>query len=49
MQQEGKFSMVDVYLDLAKTEIIKGFDHTGSKFIDVGKPEAVPIAESMFS
>jgi NDP-sugar pyrophosphorylase family protein len=48
MKQEGKFSMVDVYLDLAKTEIIKGFDHTGSKFIDVGKPEAVALAEAMF-
>lgn len=48
MKQEGKFSMVDVYLELAKTEIIKGFDHTGSKFIDVGKPEAVAIAESLF-
>ena len=48
IRQEGKFSMVDVYLDLAKTEIIKGFDHTGSKFIDVGKPEAVAVAEGMF-
>jgi NDP-sugar pyrophosphorylase family protein len=49
IQQEGKFSMVDVYLELAKTEIIKGFDHTGSKFLDVGKPEAVAIAESLFT
>ncbi len=48
MKQEGKFSMVDVYLDLAKSEIIKGFDHTGSKFIDVGKPEAVSVAEALF-
>lgn len=49
MQQRGKFSMVDVYLELAKSEIIKGFDHTGSKFIDVGKPESVAVAESLFS
>ena len=48
IKQEGKFSMVDVYLELAKTEIIKGFNHTGSKFIDVGKPESVSVAESMF-
>ena len=48
IHNEGKFSMVDVYLELAKSEIIKGFDHTGSKFIDVGKPEAVAAAESMF-
>ena len=48
MNQEGKFSMVEVYLELSRTEIIKGFDHTGSNLIDVGKPEAVAIAESMF-
>ena len=46
--REGKFSMVDVYLDLAATENILAFDHTGSKFIDVGKPEAVAQAASMF-
>jgi NDP-sugar pyrophosphorylase family protein len=49
INQQGKFSMVDVYLDLAKSEIIKGFDHTGSKFIDVGKPDAVVAAEALFS
>ena len=46
--QEGKFSMVDVYLDLARQHTIKGFDHSYSKFIDVGKPESVPIAEELF-
>jgi NDP-sugar pyrophosphorylase family protein len=46
--QEGKFSMVDVYLQLAKQHTIKGYDHSYSKFIDVGKPEAVATAESMF-
>ncbi|WP_126972532.1 nucleotidyltransferase family protein [Gynurincola endophyticus] len=49
IHQSGKFSMVDVYLSLASTEIIKGFDHTGSKFIDVGKPESVEMANKMFS
>ena len=48
INRTGKFSMVDLYLDLAKTEIIKGFDHSGSKFLDVGKPEAVEIAEQLF-
>lgn len=46
--QEGKFSIVDVYLELAKTKTIKGFDHSYSKFIDVGKPEAVAQAEALF-
>lgn len=48
INQEGKFSMVDVYLHLAKEHAIKGYDHSYSKFIDVGKPEAVAQAESMF-
>lgn len=46
--QEGKFSIVDVYLELAKTSTIKGYDHSYSKFIDVGKPEAVAQAEALF-
>jgi len=49
IQREGKFSMVDVYLDLAATHTIKGFDHSGSKFIDVGKPDSVAQAELLFS
>ncbi|HUQ65241.1 MAG TPA: sugar phosphate nucleotidyltransferase [Flavitalea sp.] len=48
MKHEGKFSMVDVYLSLAGVEVIKSFDHTGCSFIDVGKPEAVALAETMF-
>jgi N-acetyl-alpha-D-muramate 1-phosphate uridylyltransferase len=46
--REGKFSMVDAYLDLAKSFIIKGFDHSDSRFIDVGKPESVVLAEKLF-
>jgi MurNAc alpha-1-phosphate uridylyltransferase len=48
IKQEGKFSMVDVYLDLATQHTIKGYDHSYSKFLDVGKPEAVAIAEGLF-
>lgn len=44
----GKFSMVDVYLELAKTHTITSFDHSNSKLIDVGKPESVLKAEKMF-
>ena len=46
--REGKFSMVDVYLDLAKDHFIQGFDHSETKFIDVGKPESIARAEEMF-
>lgn len=46
--REGKFSIVDVYLDLAADHSIRGFDHSQSKFIDVGKPESVSQAEALF-
>ena len=49
MQQEGKFSMVDVYLDLMKTNSIIAFEHSQDKFIDVGKPESITKAAAMFS
>ncbi len=45
----GKFSMVDVYLELAKTHAINAFDHSNSKFIDVGKPESILKAEKLFA
>ena len=48
MKMTGKFSMVDVYLDLCKTHTIAAFDHSDSKFIDVGKPESILKAEEMF-
>jgi len=48
INQEGKFSMVDVYLDLAKTQRILAFDHTGSQLMDVGKPESIIEAEKLF-
>lgn len=48
LTKEGKFGIVDVYLELSKTHIIQSFDHSGNKFIDVGKPDAVAKAEALF-
>ena len=48
MTQEGKFSIVDVYLALCSQELIAGYDHSKDLLIDVGKPEAVKQAESLF-
>jgi NDP-sugar pyrophosphorylase family protein len=48
IQQRGKFSIVDVYLSLARNEIIKSFDHSDTALVDVGKPESVVIAERLF-
>ena len=46
--QRGKFSLVETYLSLAPEHLILGYDHTGDKFVDVGKPESVAIAEQIF-
>jgi len=48
MRQEGKFSMVDVYLEVGADHIIRGFDHTGSLLVDVGKPESAELAAGLF-
>jgi N-acetyl-alpha-D-muramate 1-phosphate uridylyltransferase len=44
----GRFSLVDLYLDLAPSEKILAFDHSGSRLIDVGRSEAVLEAERLF-
>jgi len=47
--REGKFSIIDVYLDLARLHIIRGWDHTLTRFIDVGKPASASAAAILFS
>ncbi|MBL0198886.1 MAG: NTP transferase domain-containing protein [Chitinophagaceae bacterium] len=49
IKQTGKFSLTETYLDLAKDNLILGFDHSGDKLVDVGKPESVANAEKLFS
>ncbi|GEO11611.1 nucleotidyltransferase family protein [Segetibacter aerophilus] len=49
ISQQGKFSMVDVYLDLMKEHTIKSFDHSDARLIDVGKPDSIAKAEVMFA
>lgn len=44
----GKFSLIDVYLALAPDHCIMGYDHSGDRLVDVGKPESVAVAESLF-
>lgn len=46
--QRGKFSLVDTYLSLAADHPIYGYDHSGDKLVDVGKPESVAVAEKLF-
>ncbi len=48
IKQRGKFSLVETYLDLAKEHLILGYDHSGDKLVDVGKPESIAVAEALF-
>ena len=48
IEQKGKFSMVDVYLTLARNHRIGCFDHTGTALVDVGRPESIAKAEALF-
>ena len=45
---KGKFSLIDVYLALAHDHLIMGYDHTGDRLVDVGKPESIGVAQSLF-
>lgn len=47
--ETGKFSMIDVYMRLCTTQKINAYDHSHTHLIDVGKPESIAIAESLFS
>lgn len=49
IKQTGKFSLTETYLDLAKDKLILGYDHSGDKLVDVGRPESVAIAEKFFT
>lgn len=44
---DGKFSIVDLYLTLAKHSCIEGVDVTKNRIIDVGKPAALLEAEKL--
>jgi len=48
INQRGKFSIIDTYLDLAATQKIIAYDHSGKILLDVGKPESILKAEEIF-
>lgn len=48
INESGKFSMTNAYLNLANKYPVYGFDHSGTKFMDVGRPESVRQAEELF-
>ncbi len=47
IKRQGKFSIMDEYLDLMLSEEIRGYQHEAT-LIDVGRPESVLEAEKYF-
>lgn len=45
----GKFSLVDLYLSLCAEESLLAWEHTGDLLLDVGKPESLQQAATLFS
>jgi MurNAc alpha-1-phosphate uridylyltransferase len=48
MPAEGKFSLTDLFLDLAPSQSIGGYDHTGDLLLDVGSEEKLQRARTLF-
>ncbi len=49
MSGEDKFSITNLYLELAKTHLIKGYFDDSKLWMDVGKPEQLAEARKLFS
>ncbi|MGK0389708.1 MAG: NDP-sugar pyrophosphorylase family protein [Maribacter sp.] len=46
--REGKFSIIDTYLDCAKEHLIQSYEHDDGLWLDVGKHESLKEAEELF-
>lgn len=49
MPAEERFSITNLYLELAKTQLIKGYFDDSDLWMDVGKPEQLAEARRLFS
>lgn len=49
IKHDGKFSIVDLYMELSANHKIFGYDHSKDILIDVGKPESIAQAEKIFT
>ena len=48
LQLHGKFSLIDAYLQIAATNPIGYYDHSDFILMDVGKPENLEKAATLF-
>ncbi|NVO21622.1 MAG: nucleotidyltransferase family protein [Bacteroidetes bacterium] len=49
LNKKGRFSLVDVYLELAGANKILGFPHDPNTWVDMGKPADILKAETMIN
>lgn len=49
LQMQGKFSLIDAYLQIAQHYAIHFYDHSDGLLLDVGKPESLEKASRLFS
>jgi len=49
MRMTGKFSIIDAYLDLCSDQRISSYDHSHTKFMDIGTTEKLQQAAEMFA
>lgn len=47
-RRDGKFSIIDTYLDCAKDNLIQSYAHDDGLWLDVGKHESLKEAEQIF-
>ncbi|MDD3095228.1 MAG: nucleotidyltransferase family protein [Candidatus Neomarinimicrobiota bacterium] len=48
MPPQERFSLIDLYLDMARQQIILAYDHTDGEWMDVGTPERLKKAIALF-
>ena len=48
LELRGKFSLIDAYLQIAKHYPVYYYDHSDGILLDVGKPESIEKAASLF-
>jgi MurNAc alpha-1-phosphate uridylyltransferase len=49
VSKQGAFSIIELYIEIAKHAMVLGYDHTGDVHVDIGKPEAITQAEALFA
>lgn len=46
--REGRFSIIDFYLDACRSESVTGYEAANLRLIDIGKPATLAEADSLF-